>query len=263
MGPSPTDNAGVPSPDTGDATKDAPEVAKRRPYWRTRHFHLVLAQVALGVWVHWNRGPGHLGELEGRRFEGRLQADPYPILWSRDEAGRTISYILAGPGRIGARHLVGHLDGLAIAILGRYYERDGMRMIVLEELDARPRPTDAPEIPENVEIGPAVLEGDVFDAINWITGVVSETGPEMPRLGASGVPAVLTRAREGLPPEALLLVGPEEQPLPEEIWKRSGRLEHRRREFVGRLVECGDLKILRLDPAEVDALFLEESCGCY
>ncbi len=190
---------------------------------------------------------------EPSTWTGVVRFDPYPTLVADD--GNV--HLLVRMGKRGAHDVAAPFNNQPVSIRGRQLQRDGRRMIELDDPPASdpaitPATGTAPQpIPAPTDLGPVTLHGEILDAKCYLGAMKPGDGKTHKACAtlciAGGIPPMLyTRAPDGSRTYTLLADesgAPIIDPLLPFIGEPvtiSGRLEQR---AVGR--------VLRVDPGSI------------
>jgi nitrite reductase/ring-hydroxylating ferredoxin subunit/DMSO/TMAO reductase YedYZ heme-binding membrane subunit len=228
---------------------------------RRMSLRLLLGGLAVGVLLAAGHGPFRGGGFEfgtARRLEGVISVAPQPMLRvARPGAlgGLAVPvvsrYLLVAEGKFGAADLVAGLDGVRVAAYGTLIWRDGRTMF---ELAARPKALDEsaraaaplPDPGSAVSLGRVTLAGEIVDGKCWLGVMVPGQGRTHRacaiRCLSGGIPPLLHVATDDGRDVALLLVGPDGEPLGPAILDRVAEPLL----ATGELVRHGDLLVLRV-----------------
>ncbi|MEZ5332781.1 MAG: hypothetical protein R2991_12185 [Thermoanaerobaculia bacterium] len=143
--------------------KRAPEGVAR--FLRPRLALLAVLLAALGALVAAAQrpfDPGRFGLGDERTVEGVLLEHPYPMVAVGDE-GRGDLELLVLFGKHGAAPAVRGLDGHRVRLRGTPIERGRRTMLQLVDGTLEDLAVDRASLPEPVDVGPAVLRGEIVD----------------------------------------------------------------------------------------------------
>ncbi len=144
---------------------------------------------------------------EASTWTGVVRLDPYPVLHSTGSDDSNV-YLLVRMGKLGAHDAAAPFDNRPVTIRGRQLERDGRRMIELDDgpgsdpaitlaTGTAPQPIPAP-----TDLGPATLHGEILDAKCYLGAMKPGDGKAHKACAtnciASGIPPMLyARAPDG------------------------------------------------------------------
>ena len=214
------------------------------------------ALVALGLVAGQRRLDGRVFEFGApREFRGVLELEPEPTLEvTRPGTGAGVSrWLLVGPGKHGARELLGGLDRAGVRLRGELISRGHETMLQVEPASVV-RESSARPASESVPLGLETLRGEIVDSKCHL-GVMNPGEGKAHRDCAArcisgGAPALLrTRGADG-EPRYFRLVGPDGRALGRELL-----------DFVAEPVEMrgaverrDGVYVLRTDPSAIRRL---------
>lgn len=179
---------------------------KKAPAGLSQHFRklllgLSLLAVSVGLLLAANQqpaGPGHFELGQPKRYLGRIQERPSPVLWvdrGNDPAALQSSYDLVAAGKHGVGREFQGLDGRWVALSGALAHRPGRALLEVVEGSVQELEIDPGTSPPTLEeLGRVELIGEVVDA-KCYAGVM-KPGRGKPhrdcavRCIAGGIPAV-------------------------------------------------------------------------
>lgn len=135
---------------------------------------------ALGAF---QRGPGNgQWDFTERDWHGRVYAEPFPVLRSRDVDGSVRSLWLVCAGKCGVAAQMRHLDGRTVTVRGSLLSRDGFYMISASEgadwiSEAAPADGDAElDWPAFADVGAIEVPGEILDVKCYFGAMRPSTG---------------------------------------------------------------------------------------
>ncbi len=162
------------------------------------------------------RPPGNgTWDFEDREWTGRVFADPFPVLRTRDIDGTVRSLWLVCPGKCGVRTIVSAYDSQSVTLRGSLLAREGFHMLSAAEgpdwISASTVPASpALQLTDAEPLERATLAGEILD-MKCHTGAMRPSTGKVHKACASlcirgGIPpALFVRDRQGAH-RALLLV---------------------------------------------------------
>ncbi len=176
----------------------------------------VLLSAAAIALTQRDPGAGTWQTGEASTWSGMILIDPYPTLHIKHGEDRS-DYLLVRMGKFGAREIAEPFTNQGVVVRGRLLERDGRRMIELDDApgaDApiRPWPVDAPipTPPRPVALGIINTRGEILDAKCYLGAMKPGDGKAHKACAIlcleAGVPPMLvSRADDGSPRYHILL----------------------------------------------------------
>jgi nitrite reductase/ring-hydroxylating ferredoxin subunit/DMSO/TMAO reductase YedYZ heme-binding membrane subunit len=187
--------------------------------------------------------------------EGTVRTKPYPLIEvpRPGPAGSVSRYLLAAQGKHGAVLATAGQDGKTLRIRGSFAYRDNLALLEIADLEARP-PLAAhrPEAPVK-DHGSWQLTGEIVDSKCYI-GVMNPGHGKTHRgcaarcLSGGLTPLFVVAGRDDLPFE-LVLTTDRGDPFPD-----AGRAAGKPVALTGRILQQGDLWLLRADPRTLQDL---------
>jgi hypothetical protein len=193
---------------------------------------------------------------EVRSFEGRLTADPYPLLEvTRPGVGaeQVSRYLLVAPFKFGLGATGRSFDGQRVRLSGTLVHRDGRTLIEVEDgsiatVDSVPS-NAAPQGDGAESLGVQTLRGEIVDSKCFL-GVMKPGNLKPHRACAvrcisGGIPPVFLVTDAAGRATCHLLTGADGRAVNREVLDRVAEPL----EITGEVLRLGDLLLLRSDPA--------------
>ncbi|HEY6881199.1 MAG TPA: hypothetical protein VI299_24405 [Polyangiales bacterium] len=143
----------------------------RRSLWLTIAL-IPAALLAVGATAATFREAPAASMLAEVTLIGRLEARGYGVLWTASSDGKQSAVLLARGGKFGAADLASKHDGKVVSLRGLLLEREGTRMLEIQELDDHPSGGEgAREALRTIDLdkrGARTLRGEIVDIKCWL-----------------------------------------------------------------------------------------------
>lgn len=211
--------------------------------------------------LHGNPGSGVWDTATPRALEGVLVAAPYPMVRVRDaeSAAGFRTYFIVEQGKFAGGQRAARFDGQFMRARGWLLERDGRRMLELDgdPDDLAPAGVVDPSAnrdlrsPAVQSLGRLVLCGEIVDTKCYLGAMKPGEGKTHKECAtlciAGGIPPTLVTETAAGARSYLLLTSVDGGPLDARLLPYVADAV----EVAGDLVRCGDLLMLRVDPAAI------------
>jgi hypothetical protein len=198
--------------------------------------------------------PGTFEFGHSRTFDGRLEADPYPVLAvappaAPDQNPARFRFVLVGFGKTGAAEDVGSHLGSDAMLDGTLVYRDDMTMVEIAPGTVKGTTLGARSVEADVEVlGELTLAGEIVD-LKCYLGVMKPGRGKPHRACAAncirgGIPPVLVVDDEEAPARHFMLVDGSERPVNERVLDVVAEPI----EITGEVVRKDNLYYLKADP---------------
>lgn len=200
---------------------------------------------------------------DAQAMVGRIAATPYPLIRipSKQPGGPVETILLVSEGKHGGGQRVAALDGRMAKVRGTILERDGLRLLELAISDAL-KPDDSLfasdgdrlGTPNVIPLGQVTLQGEIIDP-KCYSGAMKpgegKTHKECATLCiAGGIPPMFVTLNAAGKPSYYLLADPDGRALDGRILPFVADAV----ELTGTLERLDDLRVLRIDPANIRRL---------
>lgn len=222
----------------------------------------VLAMLFVAGAVAWaisyrSPGTGVWDTAQVREFTGVIHARPYAMIHTTDVDGSPRSMLLVQEGKHGAAEIGAAFDGKQTRVRGFVLERDGHRILELSGSPERVVSDASMEMDPSLRCEPAgrvTLRGEIIDPKCYFGAMKPGEGKVHKECAtlciAGGIPPMFLVRKNGSAPDYYLIAdhdgngaGPAILPYVADPVEVSAELE-----------QCGDLRILKLDPAALRRL---------
>lgn len=211
------------------------------------------------AWAVSYRSPGNgvWDTSQMREFAGVIHARPYAMIRTTSDDGSLRTMLLVQEGKHGAAEVGAAFEGKQARVRGFVLERDGHRLL---ELAGRPElaVSDASmEMDPSLRCEPAgrvTLRGEIIDPKCYFGAMKPGEGKVHKECAtlciAGGIPPMFLVRRQGGAPDYYLIADPDGNAVGRAILPHVADPV----EISAELEQCGDLSILKLDPAAIRRL---------